>query len=129
MDKNILSKKKVIKDLCLKYDILYFAIFGSRITNNYKNNSDYDFAFYSNKKINQNELQNDLEILFSDSPVDLVNLNVQDDPILANQILTNGITLFSISEEIEEELSFRAWADYIEIKPLIDEVRNNLMKI
>lgn len=126
MDKNILNKKDEIKKLCLKYNILLFTIFGSRGTNNFTKNSDYDFAFYSNNIIDKNELQNELELIFKNAPIDLVNLNKDDNPILANEIFTKGIVIYSKSNEILEDLTFKSWADYIDIKPLIDEAKNQL---
>lgn len=53
VDKEILKKKDSIIELCNKYSILYFSVFGSRATNSFNKNSDYDFAYYGKKRLSK----------------------------------------------------------------------------
>ena len=118
-----------IGEIAGKYGLKLLLLFGSRAKDkkNIREDSDFDFAYLSEKKLDikqEIELNCDLIDAFGCDKVDLVDLR-KDNPLLRYEIYRNSKLLYG--NEIDY-LEFKAFAfkDYINHKPLF-ELRDFLM--
>lgn len=102
---------KEIKLLSKKYYLTLFYIFGSTATGKRKPLSDIDCAYLSSKKINVLRLLNDLENIFHDDAIDLINLK-DSPPPLSLRITRDGKCIFKKSDKERVEFETKVMREY-----------------
>ena len=121
---------KSIALLSKKYSLVLFYIFGSTAKGTRRPLSDVDCAFLSSKKIDIVRLQNDLEDIFHDDAIDLIDLKTSPPP-LSIRIIRDGKCLFQRSEQ--ERVTFetkvtREYQDTSYLRSLaLSQVRERLL--
>ena len=128
MDKLVSKKKNELKKLAKKYNLTVLILFGSRNNNTSNKNSDFDFAYFSQKPLKENKfkLWSELETIFK--KVDLIELNTTDSIILRYEIFNEGTCIYENKEGIFEDLAGNAWIDYQDNKTYFNEYENILTK-
>jgi uncharacterized protein len=102
-------------ELAKKYNLLILVLFGSRAKGNFKKDSDYDFAFYTEKKISpqsENKLFNEIISLLKNENVDLININSNYDSKLRFEIFMRGILIYEKYKGLFADLRGRAFIDH-----------------
>lgn len=109
-----------IKELAEKYHLSMALLFGSQVEGKIHSQSDIDFAYLSEKKLNLMEeakLICDLMPIFKSEKIDLVNLK-KAPPLLLKRIFDNHQILFCRDKKIYYAYKIYAIRKYLEAKPL-----------
>ena len=132
MDKGI---QRELKKVAKKYKLQLLVFFGSRVTDKYRENSDFDFAFYPEKNIDFDTYSNllfEISNIIKADNIDLIDIKNNDDPILRKEILLNGMCIFEKYPYLFEEYkinSYFNYLDYLHYYLEIDEVIDNKLDI
>lgn len=111
--------KERIKELCIRFDISLFILFGSRARDEEKKTSDYDFAFYPQRKISAEEyieLHDKLMGIVKNEKVDLIDLKKTKKLHVINNIFQTGIVIYEQRKGLFKHLKWSAWMDYQDFK-------------
>lgn len=117
------DRKRLIR-LAKRYSLDLFILFGSRAKGQEQKESDYDFAFYTKKVMRPEtelELMDELIGLYETEKIDLVNINTNTDVSLRKDIFLEGELIYESSSGLFEDLAIKAWMDYVDFKPFIEE--------
>lgn len=122
-----------VKDLAQKYSLELLLLFGSRISGEIHQESDYDIAYLSNRRLGLDEegrLINGLLPLFGEHDerkINLVNIR-KASPLLLYAMTSEGQVLFEQTPTTFASLRAYAFKKYIETKPLYEERKRRLQK-
>ena len=91
--------KKVLEEICKRWDIVELAVFGSVLRSDFNENSDVDIIVKFNEKAEISlldivEIKTELEKLF-EREVDLVELQAVKNPFRRKNILSNLEVLYA----------------------------------
>jgi predicted nucleotidyltransferase len=117
--------KNSLIEISKVFKLDFLILFGSRSTNRFRENSDYDLAFFK-KNISIDEeigLRDNLDVLFKDKKYDLINLEKDHSYYLLQQIYQKGKTLYLSNKdrlEIEKENTF---FNYVDSKQLLEPTK------
>jgi len=103
------TKNKLIK-ISEKYNLEFLVLFGSRAKGNFTEESDWDFAYYSSKKVDKIKLWNELEIIFKN--VDLVEINGATSIYLKKEICENFKIIYEKREGLFEDFRDLVYFEY-----------------
>ncbi len=95
-------------------------LFGSRASENYREDSDVDIAVVSHGNLEMKDkisLNTDLISVFDNDRIDLVDLKKTDDPILIYEIARNCKLLFGERDDLDNFKLF-AYRNYVDHEPL-----------
>lgn len=98
-----------------KLDLI--ILFGSRAKNTHKENSDYDIAIYSYKKISENKeykIFKKMQEIFKEKEFDLTNLNNILNITLQYSIFKDGIVIYESNNRILIEKYNESFFNYID---------------
>lgn len=118
-----LKLKNELKKIAIRHDLVLFVLFGSRAKGNFRKDSDFDFAYLSFKKIDSStnfKIKKEISNIINNTSIDLINLNLQDDPLLRNEILKNGICIYEKKKDLFNEIQTNALFNYLYYKPYLD---------
>ncbi len=118
--------KKELEKVCVKYSLKLLVLFGSQTSKNIHSESDLDLAFFSDKKINEQKLYDDLSIIFNRADIDLINLFTTHNHLLRYEILSKGKVLHEESHGLKIKMEGQSYIDYIDFKPYY-EMRSLLL--
>ena len=118
--------KKLLERVCVKYNLKLLVMFGSQTSKNIHSESDLDLAFFSDKKINEQKLYDDLSIIFNRADIDLINLFTTHNHLLRYEILSKGKVLYEESHGLKIKMEGQSYIDYIDFKPYY-ELRSLLL--
>ena len=117
--KNILDE---IKNRLVKvYSPTKIYLFGSSAWGKQTPESDLDLAFFSNKKINEQKLYEDLSAVFKRGDIDLINLFTAHNHLLRYEILSKGKVLYESSPGLKITMEGQSYIDYIDFKPYYEQ--------
>jgi len=119
--------KGKIAELCKRYGIDLFYIFGSYATNNPHKSSDVDVAYLAEGKVDEPSLIIGLQEIFEDEGIDLVNLKHASLPLI-HRILRDGKCLYSSSAEKRVNFETRAEVLYWDTKWLREEYFRKMLE-
>jgi len=108
-----------IEKLCTKYNIDLFYVFGSYAGGNTTALSDLDLAYYSKKKVAESSLLGELQDLFEEEAIDLVDIRNASLPL--RHRIFKGKCLYASSIQVKIEIETRAEAEYFDTAPLREE--------
>jgi uncharacterized protein len=135
MDKLIKKKFNLLKKIAKKYQLRVFILFGSRASENFNKDSDYDFAYFTDKPLSVNkkiELLEEIQEIVNFQQVDLIELNTTPSILLRNEIFNKtGICIYESELGLFDELAGNAWLDYMDNKDYFEEyeqILNNAIK-
>jgi len=118
--------KKLLEKVCVKYSLKLLVMFGSQASKNIHSESDLDLAFFSDKKINEQKLYEELSALFNLADIDLINLFTTHNHLLRYEILSKGKVLYEESHGLKIKMEGQSYIDYIDFKPYY-ELRSLLL--
>lgn len=129
MNENILHiKEKVIENL-KDFSPIFIYIFGSIINAYFRDESDIDIAFYTEKEINSYDLfLKAQEISLSlGREIDLINLK-NTSTVFAIQVITKGILISCIDNNKRMEFEMYTFSNYAKLneerKEILDQFYN-----
>ena len=102
-----------ISRLCTKYKIDLFYVFGSYASNKMNVLSDLDLAYYSLKKIDILSLLGDLQTLFQEEAIDLVDLRKAPSHLI-HRIFRDGKCLFASSLRLKIDFETEKEGEYFD---------------
>ncbi|MCX6719028.1 MAG: nucleotidyltransferase domain-containing protein [Candidatus Taylorbacteria bacterium] len=117
---DIESIKPKIRELAEKYGVSLIVLFGSQVKGKTHKESDFDIAYYSEKKLDFNEeikLDSNLTDVFRSNEVQLINLK-KASPLLAREITRDCIILFERKDNIFNDLLIYTIRMYDEARSL-----------
>lgn len=103
--------------LCKKFDLELLYIFGSYAQGKADLLSDVDIAYYTTKKVNPLKLLPELEDLFEEEAIDLVNLRQASLPLI-HRVLKYGKCLYAKDLKIKIQFETEAECHYFDTAPL-----------
>lgn len=109
-----------IAELCGKFGIDLFYIFGAYARNTADKLSDVDVAYLAGRKVDELKLIAELQEIFEDEAIDLVNLR-RAPPPLVHRILRDGRCLYASSSGARVDFETRAEAIYWDTRWLREE--------
>ena len=122
------DKLEKLKKLSKEFNLSFLVLFGSRANGSFTNNSDWDFAYFTNKKIDKIKLWNKLEILFKN--VDLVEINGLTSIYLKKEISDNGFLIYEkrlgLFEDFKAEVDFEYMDNIDYLKEYENFIEKNL---
>ncbi len=118
--------KKELEKFAEENGIKFIVLFGSRATETFKKESDFDIAVLASPEKNISDLDNYNNVLFGlakildipDYKLDLTNLN-KANILLRYEITLNGVLLRGDEDAYAQYKAF-AFRDYIDAKPLFN---------
>ena len=116
MEMDLLNIKKIAKSHKLKLLVL----FGSHANGNNHKNSDLDLAFYSDKKVDEEKLFEELMSLLKRADIDLINLSKAHNHILRYEILSKGKLLYESEKGLKSRMESQSYFDYTDFKKYYD---------
>ena len=113
------SQFSQLKEIAKNYDLDLMVLFGSRAKGPIKEDSDYDIAVLFNKYDNEKflELLEELEEKLLNK-VDLVSLNLNEDPLLLKNISQGGICISERKKGLFDTFQVNSIFNYIDYSPL-----------
>ncbi|MFW5705307.1 MAG: type VII toxin-antitoxin system MntA family adenylyltransferase antitoxin [Nanoarchaeota archaeon] len=114
-----------------KYKLDLLVLFGSRAKNTNKLDSDWDFAFYREKKLNVSEemsLWEEIVALISNEKVDLVNLNTHSSPKLRYEIFEFGKCIYERKKNFFERFKSESKMIYLESKQRYSDLAKEFLR-
>ncbi|MFW6286217.1 MAG: type VII toxin-antitoxin system MntA family adenylyltransferase antitoxin [Nanoarchaeota archaeon] len=127
-----LELKKKLQEVSKKYQLKLFIIFGSRQNNNYKINSDWDFAFYPNEMFNykkEMKLFEEIQNILKYDKIDLLNIKTSNNLNVINNIFQKGKLIYESKDGLYKLKKWSAWIDlqdfkrYYNMQSKLDEIR------
>lgn len=120
----IINQKNITKVLKQNQNILFAFLFGSRVKDKARFESDLDIALYFKREPDLDEigtLVNELENV-SKCKIDLVSLNnlYDKNPALAYSVISQGVLLFSMNEKTLTHYKKMTFLKYLDFKPVTD---------
>lgn len=112
--------KERIAELCERFGINLFYIFGSYARNTSCKLSDVDVAYLAEGKVDELKLIVELQEVFEDEAIDLVNLN-HAPPHLVHRILKEGRCLHAGSPEARVDFETKTERTYWDTRWLREE--------
>lgn len=109
---------KLVK-LSKKYNLKLLILFGSRVKGNYRENSDWDFAYLPNNKFVNNDetnLFNDLMKLLNYEKIDLINLRNPKSYLVVKNIFFEGVLIYESEKRLFKEMKYNSWISYLDFK-------------
>ena len=113
--------QKLLEKVCVKYSLKLLVMFGSQASKKIHPESDLDLAFFSNKKINEQKLYEDLSAVFKRGDIDLINLFTAHNHLLRYEILSKGKVLYESSPGLKITMEGQSYIDYIDFKPYYEQ--------
>lgn len=123
---NFTALDSKIEKLCKKYNIDLLYVFGSYATKSTSTLSDLDLAYYSEQKVKELEFLSELQELYEEEAIDLVNLKSAPLPLI-HRIL-KGKCLYASSIKVKIEFEIHVDALYFDTAPLRKEYFTHMMK-
>ncbi len=115
-----------IEKLCEKYKIDLFYVFGSYASGKTGLLSDLDLAYFAEHKVDESQFLPELQQLFEEEAIDLVNLKSAPLPLI-HRIL-KGKCLYARSIKVKIEFETHVDALYFDTAPLRKEYFTHMMK-
>ncbi len=112
------------KVLAVNYNLKLLVLFGSRAIGSQKSDSDYDFAFETFDKINDDidiNIFDDIMRILSNEKIDLINLNHDQNLYLINEIFSKGYLLYEFRKGYFHDMKHKAFFDYVDFKKYYDK--------
>lgn len=122
MKSNIEKFKPAIKELAEKYQLSLVLLFGSQVTGETHPESDFDIAYYANRKVDFNDkimINTILTGILENINVQLVDAKTAS-PLLLKKIVTQAIVLYEGYPHLFDELYIYAQRMYGEAEPLFE---------
>lgn len=121
---NLDSKKLKLaaKELAEKYQLSLIVLFGSQVTGKTHPESDFDIAYYADRKVDFNDkirINTRLTEILENINVQLVDAKTAS-PLLLKKIVGQAIVLYESCPHLFDELYIYAQRIYEEAKPLFE---------
>lgn len=136
---DILKENQILEELKLisqKFDLSLLILFGSRAKGNFKENSDFDFAFFSKNTLDSYtyiDLFNEIMFLLKNENIDLIDISKNHDVKLRNEIFQSGVLIYEKNISLFSDFKFKAWIDYIDFQKFTKNnyniIKNNIRKL
>lgn len=123
---NFTALDSKLEKLCKKYKVDLFYAFGSYTSGKTSTLSDLDLAYYSEHKVKELDFLAELQELFEEEAIDLVNLKKALLPLI-HRIL-KGKCLYASSIKVKIEFETHVDALYFDTAPLRKEYFTHMMK-
>lgn len=123
---NFTALDSKIEKLCKKYKIDLLYLFGSYATKSTGTLSDLDLAYYSQHKVKELDFLAELQELFEEEAIDLVNLKNAPLPLI-HRVL-KGKCLYASSIKVKIEFESHAESLYFDTAPLRKEYFTHMME-
>lgn len=123
-------KKEIFKKIASRYKLKLLLLFGSRVTGNVHEESDFDIAYLSAKNLSLKDearLTVDLSPIVKSEKIDLVNLKTAS-PLLLYGITGEAEILFTKDDLLFPSLRAYAFKKYIEGRPLYELKRQRVLE-
>ena len=130
MDKVISNKIEDLRGIAKKFDLVLLLLFGSRVGNNFREDSDYDFVYFSRKKLkksSEKKLLLELEKIVNYKKIDLIDLKTNDSFILRNEIFKNSFCIYESKTGVFEDLASDSWMEYIDNLEYIESYKKHII--
>jgi predicted nucleotidyltransferase len=104
-----------LSEVAKKYNLLTLVLFGSRAVGNEREDSDYDFAYFSKSELdseNYIDLFNDIMELVGNENIDLIDINKNKSHLLRYEIFSKGKCVYEYKKGFFNNLKIMAWFDY-----------------
>ena len=111
--------EKKLGEKIKKFEFKVFILFGSRATSNFQKNSDWDFAYFREKELSENEKNQLWDILYTltnNENIDIIHINTTHDPLVKKEIFTKGKLLYG-NEEVFSRMQDQAVFEYLDFEP------------
>ncbi len=115
-----------IEKLCRKYKVNLFYVFGSYAGGNPGTLSDLDLAYYSKHKVKELEFLAELQELYEEEAIDLVNLKKTPLPLI-HRVL-KGKCIYASDIKVKIEFETHADALYFDTARLRKEYFTHMME-
>lgn len=122
---NIQTHFKNLKKIAKKFDLDLLVLFGSRVKNPISN-SDVDIAYYSDKKIDEKELFNQIVLILNYENIDLVEISDKNSIELNWNIFKTGIKIYEKNSTFFDFLLNKSFIDFVDFKENI-EIKNQIL--
>ena len=114
--------KPAIKELAEKYQLSLVVLFGSQVTGKTHSESDFDIAYYANRKVDFNDkimINTMLTGILENINVQLVDIKTAS-PLLLKKIVNQAVVLYEVCPNLFDELYIYAQRVYAEAEPLFE---------
>ncbi len=120
LDNNL--KEKLI-DLSKEFNLSILILFGSRQNGKFKQDSDWDFAYYPNDNFSNDDdikLFEKLMKILKFEKIDLLNLRKSNQLNVINNIFQTGTLIYEKTQGLFKTKKWSAWIDYQDFKKYYD---------
>ncbi len=112
--------ERQIMNICKKYHLDLFYVFGSYAKGTTTLLSDVDIAFYARRKVDELDLCGELMNLFGEEAIDLVDLHKA--PVaLVHRVLKEGKCLYATDVKVKIEFECRMESEYFDTQWMREE--------
>jgi len=126
---NILNSdlKEKFKKIGKKFNLNLFVLFGSRAKGNFNENSDWDFAYFSTKNIDEEKLELELFKLLKGKAFDLINISNPTNPELEFRIFNEGVVLYEKNKNLFLEFKLQSYFSIKDGEILLNKTRDKFL--
>ncbi|MBI4152176.1 nucleotidyltransferase domain-containing protein [Candidatus Woesearchaeota archaeon] len=105
-----------LKRIARKYKLELLLLFGSQAKGGTHSKSDIDLAFFSQVKIDEQRLYEDIMKIFRRGDVDLINLYTTHNHSLRYEILSKGLIIYERKKGIKSKMEGQSFIDYLDFQ-------------
>ena len=117
---NFKKLQTISKTIAQKYNLSLVILFGSQVDRTQREDSDFDIAISSFKKLTSQEFFNIINEFTEklNKDVDIIVLNEVEDPLLLNNIARKSKILFEKENGLYDDFVVNSIFNYIDYSPL-----------